>query len=130
MKKKPTDYLQFYFLLKNRILDKNREILAHLDNKNLDCALNAIDERESMIKLINHVLHIMEKNALPRKKEKEWGHRHANDNIKILQGLNMLKGQLEQEILNIHIGRIKLQGYNLNKVSRFSATRLGAQEGA
>ena len=53
----------------------------------------------------------------------QWINRYRSDNAKILQGLGPLESTLKKEISSIHNGRIKLQGYNLNKISRPSSSR-------
>ena len=133
MIKQLTKYLSLHALLRQHIQDKNREIFKFLDDKKLDATLDAIDAREGIVKLVNDIQGHIEKMAGSKDsshKTREWYQitsrwidRYRKDNAKILKGLGPLENSLKKEISSIHNGRVKLQGYNLNKISRPSSSR-------
>ena len=129
MKKNLKRYIDFHASLMNCIEKKNCKILELLEKQNLNAALSLIEEKKSMVRIVNKSQKDIEKiiteiNGYYLKNMASW-YQNVSQWIfccrqydkKIMERLNLAKISLKKEIYEIHTKRIKFQGYNLKHLA-------------
>ncbi len=130
MKKKLKRYIVLHLSLMNCIEKNNCNILNFLENKKLNSAINLIEEKENMVRIVNKFQkdieniiteangYYFESIQIWYKTVSQWiCNCHLFDR-KIIEKLNLAKRSLKEEICEIHTKRMKFQGYNLNQLSK------------